>query len=135
MMNLLISTDPYPSWIHKLELEVFGSPWGPLAPHEIVFIETPWAYARWSINLVAKEAELLRIVTHPSHLRKGKAKGLLLASDYYFKQQGVDHLLLEVRESNTAARELYQNLGWSFYRQRISYYSDGENAQLYEKRL
>ena len=135
MMDLLTSTDIYPPWINELEFQIFRSSWGPLAPQEILFIETPWAYARWSVNVVGKEAELLRIVTHPSHQRKGKAKQLLLAGEEYLKEHGVEHLLLEVRESNAVALKLYKNLGWSFYRQRISYYPDGENAHLYEKSL
>ncbi|MFM8233807.1 MAG: GNAT family N-acetyltransferase [Holophagaceae bacterium] len=134
-MHLLTPADTYPDWISDLELQVFGISWGPLKDHEILLADTPSAFARWSVAVAGKEAELLRVVTHPTCLRTGKAMQLLIDSEYYLKEQGVQHVFLEVRESNTAALKLYQRLGWSFYRQRISYYSDGENAHLYEKRL
>ncbi len=134
-MNHLTPSDAYPSWISELETHIFSNPWPPLSAQEILFIEAPWAYARWSLNVIAKEAELLRVQTNPSQQRKGKAKQLLLSSERYFMDLEIEHLLLEVRESNTAALKLYQNLGWSFFHERIAYYPDGENAHLYEKWL
>jgi ribosomal-protein-alanine N-acetyltransferase len=60
------------------------------------------------------------------------AKALLSAMLQQLQQQGVLRVHLEVRESNAAARALYEQLGFAITGRRDSYYrTPSEAAVLY----
>lgn len=72
------------------------------------------------------EYELLYIETNPSARRIGVATALLMTLlDEY---RGV--WFLEVRESNIAARRLYERLGFEFRGRRTRYYSNPDEDAL-----
>jgi ribosomal-protein-alanine N-acetyltransferase len=81
---------------------------------------------------VAPEWELENIVVDPSARREGVGRRLLdalLAAAHETNSSGV---FLEVRESNTAARTLYQSAGFEQAGRRKSYYTNpSEDAILY----
>ncbi|MFN7132859.1 MAG: GNAT family N-acetyltransferase [Myxococcales bacterium] len=122
-------------WIDALDEQVFGSRWGEGAPHERLVTEPPVGYARWAVIAAAGEAELLRVAVAPSARRSGIARALLQRSEAELRGTGVRVLFLEVRESNAAARRLYEATGWSECGRRRGYYPDGETAVLYRKPL
>ena len=124
-----------PDWVAALERTVFGDPWGPLEAHEHLLALPELTYARWSVIPAAGEAELLRIAVSPEARRQGLARGLLEDSEVFLRGAGIKELYLEVRFSNTAARGLYEALGWSEQRVRKGYYRDGEDAVIYGKTL
>ena len=85
--------------------------------------------------LVVDEAELMKIAVDVPYRRRGLAGALLVAVLDEARQQGAACLLLEVRETNEAARALYEKYGFHAYSIRKQYYSDGENAVLYKRKL
>lgn len=92
-----------------------------------------------------EEVHILNLATHPACRRLGIAHSLLLFSlDFAYKRGGILYLL-EVRQGNQAALELYQKVGFAPLSVRKNYYADtGEDALImrlvygdrtYEKRV
>jgi len=131
----LLPGSQLPSWVERLEREVFTDPWGPLEAHEHLLGYPSCAYARWGVLPAAGEAELLRLAVAPAERRQGLARRLLEDSGVFLAQAGVETLFLEVRDSNLPARALYEAMGWRFQRLRKAYYPDGEDALAYGKPL
>ena len=87
----------------------------------------PVAYLLASVIL--PEGEVLRIATLPHHRQGGYAKALLARF-----LETVPLCFLEVRESNTPARRLYEALGFIKTGTRAHYYQNPtEDACLYKK--
>jgi [ribosomal protein S18]-alanine N-acetyltransferase len=85
---------------------------------------------------LAPDWELENIVVAPSAQRIGVGKRLLEALFGEARKTRSQCLFLEVRESNEAARGLYQSLGFRQTGRRKSYYSSPlEDAVLYSRRL
>ncbi|HEY6369684.1 MAG TPA: ribosomal protein S18-alanine N-acetyltransferase [Candidatus Sulfotelmatobacter sp.] len=81
---------------------------------------------------LAPEWELENIVVAPTARRKGLAKRLLDALLAAAKKTNSKSVFLEVRESNTAARTLYETAGFEQSGRRKSYYTNPpEDAVLY----
>jgi len=64
------------------------------------------------------EIEVLNVAVHPDFRRRGIARKLLLP----LLQRANGEILLEVRESNAAARQLYEALGFIAVGRRAGYY-------------
>jgi ribosomal-protein-alanine N-acetyltransferase len=71
---------------------------------------------------VLDTADITNVAVLPAFRRKGLAKELMTALMTTAKGQGVNRLQLEVRESNTAARALYESLGFTVDGKRKRYY-------------
>ncbi len=85
---------------------------------------------------VAPEWELENIVVAPEVRGKGIGTRLIEELQTRAKQTNSDSVFLEVRESNTAARVLYEKLGFEQSGRRKSYYANPlEDAVLYRKTL
>lgn len=85
---------------------------------------------------VAPEWELENIVVAPEFRGKGIGTFLLEELLTRAKQSNSDVVFLEVRESNAAARALYERLGFQRTGRRKSYYANPiEDAILYSKQL
>jgi len=85
---------------------------------------------------LAPEWELENIVVAPE--ARGKGIGTRLVRELFARaaRSESDSVLLEVRESNQAARALYENLGFRESGRRKSYYSNPlEDAVLYVRML
>ncbi|OHX21022.1 ribosomal protein S18-alanine N-acetyltransferase [Chromobacterium sphagni] len=90
------------------------------------------------IMRVLDEAEILNIVVASGHQGQGLGRRLLQASMQALAASGVKRLFLEVRESNAAARRLYQYCGFQPCGLRKNYYPAGngrEHAILMEATL
>ncbi len=79
---------------------------------------------------VLDEAEIIHLVCDIDYQGKGIAKQLMCELIQQQKQLGITVWHLEVRESNMAAIELYQNLGFEVVGRRKAYYQNGEDALL-----
>ena len=83
-------------------------------------------------HIAADEATLFNLAVAPAAQGKGYAKRLLAELISQLQTRSVQTLWLEVRESNTVARRLYDSLGFNEVTLRKNYYptSDGkrENA-------
>lgn len=90
------------------------------------------------VSQVLDEATLLSIAVDPAYQRKGLGRVLLQAALDRAEHEGALRCLLEVRESNAAARILYTANGFTLDGIRKNYYPRGdarENALLMSKPL
>ena len=91
------------------------------------------------VSRVLDEAHLLNIVLDGSWRGRRIAREVLVGLERELIQQGMSLLYLEVRESNTPARRLYERLGFriSGFRERYYCTRDGgrEDAVLMSKQL
>jgi len=101
----------------------FALPWVLKSPNSA----EPLAFAlAWS---VADELQLLDMASHPEHRRQGYARTLLNELLSYARREHKRLFLLEVRQSNEAAIQLYRSVGFVTTGVRRGYYSDtGEDA-------
>lgn len=74
--------------------------------------------------LLVDEAHIATIATHPDHRRQGIAQKLLTYTLRYLSKEGAVSSFLEVRESNTAAQEMYRKFGYEVSGRRKKYYKD-----------
>lgn len=80
-------------------------------------------------------AHLTTIGVAPEHRRRGLANRLLNHLDEVLRVKGVSTIVLELRVSNYAARDLYSDAGYSIINRIAGYYSDGEDCFLMVKSL
>ena len=72
--------------------------------------DSPCAYG--GAICVLDEAQILNVATAPLHRRKGLGNLVMTALIDAAQKKGIRSMTLEVRESNSAARNLYDNLGF-----------------------
>ena len=83
-------------------------------------------------RFTAAECELENLVVAVAHRRRGFGLQLVQSLIEASRQCNIDRILLEVRESNVAARALYQKVGFQLNGRRKAYYSHpDENALLF----
>lgn len=81
--------------------------------------------------LLVDEAHIATIAAHPEFRRQGIASRLLIHALEYMRSEGARTSVLEVRESNAAAQEMYRKFGFEESGRRPHYYKDnGEDAIL-----
>jgi ribosomal-protein-alanine N-acetyltransferase len=71
---------------------------------------------------VADDAEILNIAVHRDFRRKGIASALLQTALDRFRRSAIARVFLELRESNLAARNLYDRHGFVPSGRRTAYY-------------
>lgn len=123
-----------------IESVCFSNPWSEVAlsgelsndcSHFYVAVENGKAVGYAGLYVVCGEADIVRVAVLPEYRRCGTAKALLLES---FKANSTDCVFLDVRESNTAAINLYKSLGFRDTGVRKNYYSNPtENAVLMKR--
>lgn len=74
--------------------------------------------------MLVDEAHIATIATHPDFRRRGIARNLLAYALRYMSREGAVTSFLEVRESNTAAQEMYRQFGYEAVGRRKRYYKD-----------
>ena len=85
-------------------------------------------------RFVLDEGEIGNIAVAPEHRRRGVGEALLTALCAEAERRKATALLLEVRESNLAARRLYEKTGFETVGKRKNYYEKPvENAILMTK--
>lgn len=84
---------------------------------------------------VDTSGHVIAIAVAPEHRNRGIGTALMQAVMQKFKEMSLKDVWLEVRMSNTAARQFYKNLGFEERRIVSLYYSDGESAVILRKGL
>ena len=119
--------------IARIERSCFADPWseesfrrllgGPSAIFHVVGYPPEFDVAGYVIAFtIGQDAELLNIAVHPEHRGKGLAGQMLDALLIELRARGVRTAFLEVRESNNAARGLYDSRGFTTIGRRRNYY-------------
>jgi len=119
--------------IARIERSCFADPWteesfrrilgGPSAIFQVVGYPPDYDVAGYVIAFsIGEDAELLNIAVHPDHRGKGLAGQMLDAVLIELRAHGVRNAFLEVRESNRAARGLYDSRGFREIGRRRNYY-------------
>lgn len=124
--------------VHNIEVNSFNKPWSynsfinelnnPSTTYFVAYCNnTPAGYiGMWEI---AGQCDITNVATLPQFRRQGVATGLISHLIEHCKNQNLSPLTLEVRETNTPAKNLYQSLGFKPIGFRKKYYSDtGEDA-------
>ena len=84
---------------------------------------------RW---IVADECHVLNVAVHPEFRRRGVGIFLMIKAIEEARERSASSVTLEVRRSNTAARQMYRKLGFEERRLRRNYYGPGEDAIVME---
>ena len=88
-----------------------------------------------TISTTQFDADIEGIVVDSAFRNKGYAKELLVFSENHLKNLGIEKIFLEVRASNTPARNLYSQNGYNEISIRKKYYSDNEDAVVMAKEI
>lgn len=78
---------------------------------------------------------ILLIAVKDEQRGKGVASKLIEELEKFAKENAIEKIWLEVRESNFKAIGLYQKNNFKKIYERKRYYSDGENALIFEKEI
>ena len=69
-------------------------------------------------------ADIVTLFICPECRRSGYASQILSLSFEKMQQRGIEKVFLEVRESNTPARNLYEKHGFEYLNKRVRYYAN-----------
>lgn len=114
----------------------FPDPWSPAAFRDLLSesttlglgIEQHGGLAGFVlVQTVAGEADILTIATDPALKRTGMARQLLGGLMSRLGERGIGRITLDVAEDNTAARRLYEGLGFTEDGRRPGYYTTGRD--------
>ncbi len=116
-----------------------GKGWSPPDFEALVAVEGTEALLARSRNghpgglvlyrMVAGEGEILTIGVAPSWRRRGIGGRLLAGALNAMMMLGARRVFLEVGERNTAARALYEGMGFEVVGRRAGYYDHGEGRR------
>jgi ribosomal-protein-alanine N-acetyltransferase len=137
-MEITFASPEDGSTLAALEAASFGEPWSPKTlsaalrdGHYVVLLareagSTPIGYVLgWGVG---EEAEFARVGVLQQWRGQGIGAHLTRAILKEFRARGARLVFLEVRESNIAARRLYESCGFVEVGRRRNYYSNGETA-------
>ena len=85
--------------------------------------------------IILDELQITTIAVHPRQQKKGLGKIILSTLIKKAKISGAKRVLLEVKESNESAKNLYKKCGFEITGSRKKYYRDGSDAILFCKDL
>ncbi len=129
--------------VAELEAKCFNDPW----PYES-FINTlanehaQYYTLHFNENFVGyigmydlvDEVSVINVAVDPAYRSKGYGAMLMERAEDYAQSHGCPAITLEVRESNTPARTLYEKCGYTAYGIQKNYYTNPkEDAILYRK--
>ncbi|ATF11026.1 ribosomal protein S18-alanine N-acetyltransferase [Brevibacillus sp. HB1.2] len=120
--------------VAELERLAFTTPW----PHDafvneltrnpnaryVVVAHQNRVIAYCGMWIVIDEAHITNIAVHPLYRGKKVGLALMIKMMGVAKMQGAHSMTLEVRPSNTVARNMYIKLGFKEHGRRKGYYSD-----------
>ena len=143
MIEITKMTDTHVAQVAELEKLCFSDPWS----EKSVASELSNPLSLWLVALdgatvagyigsqsVGEEADMMNVAVHPDYRRKGIARNLVIGLVDALAKNSVTSLALEVRQSNTPAIALYEQLGFLQVGLRPNYYRNPrENALILKK--
>ncbi len=114
-------SDRFPEGFNVAELEGFGD----IAGYEMTRIER--GLSNYGSG-ICKKGHIISIAVMDKYRRLKIAEKLMDAAHNALRIRDVREVYLEVRESNQAAVNLYQKLGYQQHKISKHYYTDGESA-------
>lgn len=131
--------------VAEMEQQIFSDPWSEKSVLETVQQKQSVCFAAEKAGHLlgyllayhaADEAEIARIAVQKEARRQGAAGKLMQALEHYCEEHKVEKLLLDVRESNEAARSFYTKNGFVEDGIRQGFYvNPSENAVLMSRQL
>lgn len=130
--------------IAKLEKTCFSTPWSENALLEAFSAGTKFFVAQKGekvlgyigISCILDEGYITNVAVFPEYRRQGVGKALLERVFSLARDEGLSFVSLEVRESNTPAITLYENLSFKQEGKRKNFYTDPqEDALILTKRF
>ncbi len=128
--------------IHLIEKESFGN-FYPKDYIDYLFKKNHIFFIAFSDNIPVgylcakiKAANIVHVVSiavRPNFRNKKIAKRMLAIAHDYFNQNNVNYFFLEVKDTNMAAINLYNSLGYKTFEYRKNYYPDTSGAYLMKK--
>lgn len=142
-MMIMKMTQCHVSQIADLEKICFNDPWsensiaselGNRLSHWLVALDGEKVVGYVGSQTVLEETDMMNIAVHPAYRKQGIATELIEALIQVLKERGSHSLMLEVRESNNPAKELYLKMGFELVGIRKNYYRNPkENALILRK--
>lgn len=80
------------------------------------------------VNLSRRYYLIANVAVHPGYRRRGIARKLTAAAIDYVRQRGIRTVWLHVREENSAARILYQSIGFTQRSSRTTWHGNPETS-------
>lgn len=99
----------------------------------IVIEEKPLAFITYSLSM--DSADILDVYVLEEYRKKGYADKLITLVERSVEEKGVNRILLEVKEDNEKAINLYTKKGYKEISQRKKYYADGKTAIIMLKEI
>ena len=138
-------TDAHVAQIAQLEKMCFSDPWS----ENSVASELKNPLSLWLVAVdgetvagyigsqsVLDGADIMNVAVHPEYRRQGIGRDLVQALATALRENGIQILMLEVRQSNAPAIALYEKLGFRQVGMRPNYYRNPkENALIMRKEL
>lgn len=133
---MILPADPglTPDRLAAIHAEAFASPWSSQAFADLLGQAGVFALGDPDgfilIRVVADEAEILTLAVRPSARRGGMGRALTQGATRTSATHGAERLFLEVAEDNTAARGLYDGLGFAVVGRRPAYYAAADGRRI-----
>lgn len=131
--------------VAEMEQQIFSNPWSEKSVMETVQQKQSVCFAAEKAGHIlgyllvyhaADEAEIARIAVQKEARRQGAAGKLMQALEHYCEEHKMEKLLLDVRESNEAARSFYTKNGFVEDGIRQGFYTNpSEDAVLMSRQL
>ena len=142
-MTIVSMTSAHVAQIAELEKRCFNDPWSENSIASelnnrlscwLVALEGDVVIGYVGSQTVLGETDMMNIAVHPDYRNQGVAKKLIQNLMDIISEQGSHSLMLEVRQSNEPAKNLYASLGFETVGIRKNYYRNPkENALILRK--
>ena len=142
-MTIVSMTSAHVAQIAELEKCCFNDPWSENSISSelnnrlscwLVALESDVVIGYVGSQTVLGETDMMNIAVHPDYRNQGVAKKLIQNLMDTISEQGSHSLMLEVRQSNEPAKNLYLSLGFETVGIRKNYYRNPrENALILRK--
>ncbi len=138
-MKYVLMDSNHVAQIAELEQLCFSTPWSENAVRGeltnplslwVVAVDEATVAGYVGSQSVMGEADMMNLAVSPGFRRNGIGKQLVERLIEHLRNNGVTSLTLEVRASNDAARNLYENLGFAQVGRRPNYYSNPKEDAL-----